>query len=107
MTAPTPPRTGRRAGPAQVDLAAADRRYYDFRTQLRVVDTGDWLERLEATGRAWLAEKHVELPAGIPTAVRGNIAEARIDRLTSEAGDAFRLTRAEHGDQGTWVTEIL
>lgn len=107
MTAPTPPRTGRRAGPAQVDLAAADRRYYDFRTQLRVVDTGDWLERLEATGRAWLAEKHVELPAGIPTAVRGNIAEARIDRLSSEAGDAFRLTLAENGDQGTWLTEIL
>lgn len=107
MTAPTPPRTGRRAGPAQVDEAAADRRYYDFRTQLRVVDTGDWLERLETTGRAWLAEKHVELPVGIPTAVRGETAEARIDRLSSGAGEAFRLTLAENGDQGTWLTEIL
>ena len=107
MTSPTPPRTGRRAGHAQVDEAAADRRYYDFRTQLRVVDTGDWLERLEATVRAWLAEKHVELPAGIPTAVRGGGIEARIDRLSAESGDAFRLTLAENGDQGTWLTEIL
>lgn len=107
MTTPTPPRSGRRAGHAQVDEAAADRRYYDFRTQLRVVDTGDWLERLESTGRAWLAEKHVELPAGIPAAVRVDAAEARIDRLSSETGDAFRLTLAENGDQGTWLTEIL
>lgn len=107
MTGPTPPRSGRRAGRAQVDELTADHRYYDFRTQLRVVDTGDWLERLEATGRAWLAEKHIEVLTGIPASVRDDKAEARIDRLFPEAGEAFRLTLAENGNQGTWLTEIL
>lgn len=107
MITPTPPRSGRRAGHAQVAEATVDRRYYDFRTQLRVVDTGDWLSGLEATGRAWLAEKRVELPEGIPAAFRGDGVEARIDSLTSTTNEAFRLTLAEDGDQGTWLTEIL
>jgi hypothetical protein len=57
--------TGRRADLSAVEDSTVDHRYYDFSSRLRVLDAGDWLARFEATSRAWLAEKNIELSPGL------------------------------------------
>lgn len=103
----TPSRTGRRADLSAADDATVDHRYYDFSSRLRVLDTGDWLQRFETTTRAWLAEKHIELPVGLPAVHLTEVAEAKLDRLDLDTGTAYRLTIVEQGEQGEWRTEAL
>lgn len=98
---------GRHRDERALDDRAKDSRYYDFRTQLRVVETGDWLSTLERVGRAWFAEKGVELSPGTPATRSVPGTEAQLARLTGARGAAVRLTLVEQGDQGEWRTEVL
>lgn len=99
--------TGRRADRVALEESTVDHRYYDFSSRLRVLDTGDWLGRFEATTRAWLSEKHLELPPGLPAVRRTESAEAKLDRLDLDQGTAYRLTLVEQSDLGEWRTEAL
>lgn len=107
MTGVPTARAGRHRDAPTVDERTRDPRYYDFRTQLRVVETGDWLSTLEAVGRAWLAEKGVELAPGVPASRSTAGAEAHLARLAVTPGSAVRFTLVEHGEQGEWRTEVL
>lgn len=101
------PRPGRRAATAAPEPDAPDPRYYDFRSLLRVTDEGPWLDRLDTAARTWIAEKHGSLGAGLPAVLSGDSFTTRLDGFGGEATRALRLTLAESGDQGEWLTEAL
>ncbi|MCT1774478.1 hypothetical protein [Brachybacterium sp. p3-SID957] len=105
--AQTVPVRGRRADTTAVDPSAVDHRYYDFRSQLRVVDTGDWLATFEQITRDWLEEKGYGVSGGYPSVRKEEAFDLRLDRIPLGAAFAIRLTLAERGDQGEWRTELL
>lgn len=98
--------SGRRAAVVN-DLAAADHRYYDFRSQLRVREAGDWLSRLEMITRAWLDEKGYFLDAGLPAQWRTDAQDVFLDGIEFRGAPALRLTMVETADQGEFRTEVL
>ncbi|MGP5090333.1 hypothetical protein [Brachybacterium tyrofermentans] len=98
--------SGRRAAVVK-DFAAADHRYYDFRSQLRVRETGDWLSRVETITRAWLDEKSYLLDAGLPAQWRTDAQDVFLDGIEFRGAPALRLTMVETAAQGEFRTEVL
>lgn len=90
-----------------MDEGGIDHRYYDFRSQLRVVDETAWLPRFEQITRAWLAEKGYELNGDPPAARTEDSFEVRLDEIKAEDSSAVRLTLVERREQGEWRTEVL